>query len=154
MTTQSKVIDAPRAGQEELKQEQLALVSQNAELRKEICSLREQLKSPSPSWASIVASGTTATSSTNLSQPSQSSPQGSRENILRISTPPLFPPEREADDNKLTRYMEASKASSLISEALKRDISTQDLSSRDRNNQGWLPHTLPKQGSQGKSLQK
>jgi hypothetical protein len=153
VTTQSKVIDAPRAGQEELKQEQLALISQNAELRKEICALREQLKSLSPSWASIVTSGTTATSSTNLSQPSQSSPQGSRENILRISTPPS-PPEREADDNKLTRYMEASKASSLISEALKRDTSTQDPSSRDRNNQGWLPHTLPKQGSQGKSLQK
>jgi hypothetical protein len=50
--------------------------------------------------------------------------------------------------------MEASKASSLISEALKKDISTQDPSSRDRNNQGWLLHTLPKQGSQRKSLQK
>jgi len=55
-----------------------------------------------------------------LSQPSRASTQGSKENILRISTP--FPPsEPGSEDNNLTRYMEAPKASALIKHALKKD---------------------------------
>jgi hypothetical protein len=101
-------------------------VAQNAELREELRTLQEHLKYPSPSWVSIVVSGTTTTSSANISQPSRTSTQGSRENILRISTPPS-PPEQGADDNNLTRYMEAPMASSLISEALKKDTTTQNI---------------------------
>jgi hypothetical protein len=126
LTAQTKVIESLRAGQEELKLEQRTLVAQNAGLRDEVRTLQEQLKSPSPSWASVVASGTATASSTNLSQPSRTSTQGSRENILKINTPQTAP-EGMSDDNSLTRYMEVSKVSSLVTEALRNDSSTQEV---------------------------
>jgi hypothetical protein len=110
-----------KTGQEELKQEQRILVAQNETLRGEIRSLREQIKSPNPSWATVVA-----TPSSTPSQPTRTVTQGSKENILRIITP-LPPSEPSTDNTSLTRYIETPKASSLITKALKKDFSTREI---------------------------
>ena len=128
ITAQSQTIEALRVGQEEIKPEQGALAAQSTELRQEVHTLREQLKSPSRSWASVVATGSTTTLATGLRFPSQTNPYGGRENILRISTPPSTP-EREAGDGSLTPYMETYQVSPLVAEALKKDTdaNTQDI---------------------------
>jgi hypothetical protein len=121
ISTQTKAIEALKTGQEELKQEQRTLVAQNEALRGEIRSLQEQIKAPSSLWATIVA-----TPSTTPSQPTRTSTQGSKENTLRIITP-FLPSEPSIDNTSFTRYMEAPKASSLITEALKKDTSTREI---------------------------
>ena len=118
ISTQTKAIEALKTGQEELKREQRTLVAQNETLRGEIRSLREQIKSPSPSWATVVA-----TPSTTPSQLARTNTQGSKENTLRITTP-FLPSDPNIDNMNLTRYMEAPRASSLITKALKKDTST------------------------------
>lgn len=120
ISTQTKAIEALKTGQEELKQEQRKVAAQNETLRGEIRSLRVQIKSPSPSWATVVA-----TPSTTPSQLARANIQGNKENTLRITTP-LLPSDPNTDNTNLTRYMEAPQASSLITEALKKDTSTQD----------------------------
>jgi len=121
ISTQTQAIEALKTGQEELKQEQQTLVAQNETLRGEIRCLQEQIKAPSSTWATVMA-----TPSTTPSQPTRASTQGSKENILRIITP-LPPSEPSIDNTSLTRYMEAPKASSLITEALKKDTSTREI---------------------------
>jgi hypothetical protein len=136
ITTQSHAIGSLKAGQEELKEEQRALVTQNKELQQEIRTLRTQLHSASPSWASVAASGTSNSAPSN--NPSGSSSSSTRindtfrpreePNCIRISTAQTQPTTGPDSlrTNTLTRYLPANAASNRIQEALQEDETTRN----------------------------
>ncbi|KAI9862357.1 MAG: hypothetical protein M1813_004833 [Trichoglossum hirsutum] len=85
ITQQNRVIDSVQADLAEIKAEQQSLKNQNAKLQEEICSLRQQLTTPSASlpltqsWAAVTARGDftglgpTLSQATNSQRPNKES---------------------------------------------------------------------------------
>jgi hypothetical protein len=118
---------------EDIKQEQQAIRAENAELKREILSLRTQVEtlstsSPSTgSWASVAAGQNGSISTTSLSRSSSIDNLDRERNCIRISTAPTQLEEQtDTNTNNFTRYLPTEEANNHIRNALKDTAPTKE----------------------------
>jgi hypothetical protein len=116
----------------EIKEEQRALKTQNAELQEELRSLRAQIQSyaastPSArSYASVAASTPATQSTTSLISSGDSKRTRKEVNCLRISTQ-ASERSTEVDDNSFARYLAPARAKDHIQNALRQTETTKEV---------------------------
>jgi regulator of replication initiation timing len=128
----SNVIENVRTELAEIKAEQQALKTQNAELHEEIRSLRTRFDTysaslpSSRSWASIAAGPKTTQSGTSLSRTAISENANRESNCLRTSTQP---PQTDAEptSDSFTRYLPTQAANEHIRNALRSANTTSEV---------------------------